>query len=386
MPGYELMGEEERDAVMDIFEHGGVLSRYGMDGRRVGIYRVAAFEEAFAKRMGVRHAVAVSSGTAALKAALIALGVGPGDEVVTQCHTFVATVGAIVDAGAVPVIVDIDRTLNMDPEDLAAAVTDRTKAIIPVHTMGVAARMDEILAVAREHGIPVLEDAAQACGGSYRGRMLGTLGDAGAVSFDFDKEITTGEGGMVFSKSGEVTARVRAYTNHGREMQEENTPKPSDPQRCLGFNYRMSEVQGALGLAQLPKLDEVLRRQQENKQQIVEEIAGLPGIELREVPDSAGDTGSTVTFFLESPKQAAAFARRWRERGLELRNLPDQLQWDFAGEWGSVLSRYTPRGPGRWSRSAEVLTRGIAIPVNAIMAPERLARIIESVRFCLAHS
>ena len=204
MPGYELIGEEERAAVNEVFDDGGVLFRRAFDSMRNGRYRVEEFEKAFAEKMGVRHCLAVTSGTSALKVGLKALGVGPGDEVITQCHTFVATVEAILECGADPVITEVNWTLNMDPNDLESTITDKTKVILPVHMLGVSAQMNEIMQIADKHGVAVLEDAAQALGASYQGKYLGTIGKVGAFSFDHGKVLTTGEGGMVVTNDEAV--------------------------------------------------------------------------------------------------------------------------------------------------------------------------------------
>jgi len=217
MPGWEIIGEEERRAVNDVFDNGGVLFRHSFVAIRNNMYKVKDFEIAFAKHVGASYAHAVTSGSAALKVALKAIGVGPGDEVITQCHTFVATVEAIIECGATPVLTDVDYTLNMDPEDLKRKITPRTKAIIPVHMLGVAARMDVITEVAAQHGLLVLEDAAQACGGTYQGRHLGTIGNAGTFSFDHGKILTTGEGGMVVTSDEKLYLNARIYADHGHE-------------------------------------------------------------------------------------------------------------------------------------------------------------------------
>ncbi|HFQ80042.1 MAG TPA: aminotransferase class I/II-fold pyridoxal phosphate-dependent enzyme, partial [Desulfobacterales bacterium] len=196
MPGFEVFGEEEKRQAMDVFDTG-VLFRYEFAEQRRGIYKVREFEEAFAGYCGVRYAQAVTSGTAALKVAMAAMGIGPGDEVITQGFTFVATWEAVFDVGALPVFAEIDDTLNMDPLDLEKKITERTKLIIPVHMMGSAARMREIKAVADRHSIPVLEDTAQAPGASLNGSKLGSMGRCGTFSFDPVKTITTGEGGMI---------------------------------------------------------------------------------------------------------------------------------------------------------------------------------------------
>src|SRR5688572_29642300 len=237
MPGFELVGAEERAQVDEVFDNGGILFRHGFDGLRNGIYKVREFEQAFAARMGVTDALAVTSGTAALRVALAAAGIGPGDEVITQSFTFVATPEAIIEAGAIPVCTEIDDTLNMDPADLQRRITPRTKAIIPVHMLGIPSRLDAILEIARKHDIVVIEDSAWGCGGSYAGQPLGTIGDMGTYSFDFAKTMTTGEGGMVVFKDAAMAARGRAWHDHGHENNPA-LPRWEDSRSGSGFNYR----------------------------------------------------------------------------------------------------------------------------------------------------
>jgi len=184
MPGFELIGEEEKQAVADLFDKGGVLYRYGLDAKRQNIFRVNDFENAVAKKIGVKHVLCVCNGTAALKLALLAVGVKAGDEVITQSFTFIATIEAILELGAVPVVTEVDKSLNMDPKDLEKKITKKTKAIVPVYMAGVAAKMEEIQAIAQKHGLPIVEDSAQAMGATYKGKYLGTLGAVGIYSLD----------------------------------------------------------------------------------------------------------------------------------------------------------------------------------------------------------
>src|SRR5437764_9112066 len=217
MPGWEIIGEDERKAVNEVFDNGAVLFRQSFAAMRNDMWKVKEFEAAFAQKMGVGYAQAVTSGTAALKVGLEALGVGPGDEVITQSHTFVATVEAILECGATPVVADIDWTLNMDPADMDSKITSRTKVILPVHMLGVPAKMDEIMAIANRHGIPVLEDTAQAIGATYHGKPCGTIGKLGTFSFDHGKALTTGEGGMVITNDHAIFMHARAYQDHGHD-------------------------------------------------------------------------------------------------------------------------------------------------------------------------
>lgn len=382
MPGFELIGQEERDAVNEVFDKGGVLYRYGWDERRQHIYRVDDFEKAFAAKLGVKYALGVSSGTTALQAALKALDVKSGDEVITQSHTFIATVEAIIEVGAKPVITEVNETLNMDPVDLRNKLTERTRVIIPVHMSGVAAQMHEILAIAREHNIAVLEDNAQSCGGEYQGQKLGAMGDVGIFSFDFGKVLTTGEGGMVITDNEFIFKKVREYSDHGHELNP-NFPRGEDTRRRSGFNYKMMELQGAIGLAQLKKLDYIIQRQRANKTKIKEAIRGNPAIRFRELPNAAGEIGDTLTFFLASREKAQQFVKMWSEKGLGTKNLPDAINWHFAGTWHHIFSQYNEyQGKDLtqvWKQSNEILRRAIAIPILVNMDESQIDKIIKAI-------
>jgi len=386
MPGFELIGKEEQNAVNDIFERGGVLYRYGWHDQRQGIYRVDEFESNFAMKMGVKHALAVSSGTAALHLALKALNIKPGDEVITQSHTFIATVEAIVEVGAIPVITEVDKSLNMDPSDLAKKITSRTKAIIPVHMMGAAARMDEIMQIANTHDIPVLEDNAQCCGGTYHGKMLGTIGNVGITSFDFGKVLTTGEGGMVYTNNEEIFKTVMEYSDHGHELNPD-LPRGEDTRHQSGFNYKMTELQGAIGLVQLTKMDEIISQQKKNKNLIKEGIRDIPEIEFREIPNPDGDTGDSVVFFLENREKAKQFAKLWTEKGYGTKNLPDAINWHFAGTWDHILPHYEHYSNKNvnelFPHSNQILRRAIAIPIFVKMDEKNISDIINAIHDCI---
>ncbi len=229
---------------------------------------VAAFEEAFAQYVGVGAAVGVASGTAALHLALLACGVGPGDEVITTPHTFYATAESVVQAGATPVFVDIQEdTCNLDPAKIEAAITPRTKAIVPVHLYGQAADMDEIVSLARRHGLRVIEDAAQAHGARYRGRRCGSLADAACFSFYPSKNLGCyGDGGMVTSDDPEIIARVRRLRDHGRVGKYEHVE--------LGWAYRLDALQAAILRAKLPHLEAWVERRRAAALRYNELLAG----------------------------------------------------------------------------------------------------------------
>lgn len=381
MPGYEVFGKEEQQAINEIFEiNGGILFAHGFDAMRKGVYRVREFEASFARKMNVPYAQAVSSGSTALKVALKAMGVGKGDEVITQAFTFVATVEAILEVGSVPVIVDIDETLNMCPKSLEAAITGKTKAVIPVHMMGSPAAMDEIMAIAKKHDLLVLEDNAQGCGGTYKGRMLGTIGDCGSFSFDAGKVMITGEGGMVVTANESLYLRARAYHDHGHEYSK-TLGRGEEGALLTGFNYRMTELQGAMGLVQLSKLDMILDCQRKNKTKLMELIKALP-FKFRTELDPAGELGDTIVFFLDSREQAAAFVSKMKTEGLGTKNLPDAIRWHFARHWAHMFKEYgfySDTWQAEWQRSSDILERAVALPVMVKMTDERIGEVARKI-------
>ncbi len=323
LPGYPgglLIGEEEKAAVMEVLDSQSLFRHYGPRPLR----KVAQFERAFADTMGARHAVGVTSGTAALMTALAALGVGPGDEVIVPTYTWVATVNAVVHLGAVPVFVDIDDTLTMDPAALEAAITPCTKAILPVHMRGAGADMAPIRDVASRHHLRLVEDAAQAVGGRYRGRRLGTLGDIGAYSLQYHKVITTGEGGMVVTDDPALWERAVRYHDQGSvRMEELDETLPLGNQLMIGINFRMSEITGAIGLVQLRRMDWIIERMRAHKAAILDGMRGLPGVSVRRLSDSEGDTGATLMFFLPTEDLARAFSTALIAEGV-----PATIAWD----------------------------------------------------------
>jgi 8-amino-3,8-dideoxy-alpha-D-manno-octulosonate transaminase len=385
MPGFELIDNEEFLEIKEIFDKSRILFRHSFDPLRNGIYKVRDFEQAFAKRMGVDYALAVTSGTAALRVALAALNIGPGDEVITQSFTFVATVEAIIESGATPIVTEIDDTLNMDPGDLKKKITPRTRAIIVVHMLGTPSRMDRILPIAREAGIPVIEDTAWGCGGDLNGQPLGTIGEIGTFSFDFAKTMTTGEGGMVVTRDQVIYENAAAYHDHGHENNPA-LPRWEDSRHGSGFNYRMNELQGAVGLAQLRKLDQVVAAQRQNAAAILKAVKDLPGIKLRSEPPEANGTCDALVFFVKDNAVARACREALLKAGIGTKILPEAITWHFAGTWdhmpplvqayGGDLSKAFPQSLG-------FLNRAVALPIVVKMPPENPGKIGEALRSVL---
>ncbi len=369
MPGFEVIGAEEQAEVDDVFAHGGVLMRHAFDAQRGDCYKVREFEAAFASAMGSPHALAVTSGTAALRVALAALGIGPGDEVITQSFTFVATVEAIIESGATPVCTEIDATFNLDAEDLQRRITDRTKAVIAVHMLGTPARLPQIEAVCRDRNLVLIEDTAWGCGGSLAGRPLGTWGAIGTFSFDFAKTMTTGEGGMVVFQDKEHYDLAAAWHDHGHENNPA-VPRWEDTRSSSGFNYRMMELQGAVGLAQLRKLPGVVEAQRANRTLLWNAIRDLEGVTAREVPQGAMETADGLVFTVADRTTALRCRATLLARGVSTKILPEATTWHFAGDWTHMPQLVAAHGgdlDGVFSASRRLLERAVSLPVMVNM-------------------
>jgi 8-amino-3,8-dideoxy-alpha-D-manno-octulosonate transaminase len=362
MAGAELIGKEEIKEVMDVLRTG-VFARYAFDNERQGIWKVRDFEKAFARYCGTPYALGVTSGSAALKIALTALDVGPGDEVICPAFTFMATYEAVLEVGAIPVMADIDDTLNLDPDDIPNKITTRTKAVIPVHMCGAPARIDKIMKVAKKHKLLVLEDNAQGLGASFKGRKLGSFGHMGTFSFDHYKTITTGEGGMVITNDPDLYHRAEWYHDHGHDHLSP-VSRALDGRTILGFNYRMNELQGALGLAQLRKLDKVIACQRKNKEAIKEALAPIPGLKFRLIPDPEGDSATFLAFNLPAEKQTQAFQKALKTEGVDTVRFKDNF-WHYVPNWEHFLAKATAntqKHPFSDSRNRKVTYSRKAIP------------------------
>ena len=277
-PGLDLVGDEELAELTEVIRSGR-LSRYGPDDASFPA-KVRSFELAVAEQAEVRHALCVNAGTSALFLALVGLGVGPGDEVIVPGFTYVATISSVVYARAVPVLAEIDATFDLDPADVEARITPRTRAIVVVHMLGAPARIDELRAIADRHGLALIEDTAQAFGATHRGRWLGSIGDAGAYSFNEYKTITAGDGVMLVTSDDQLFERCFAMHDQGQVQAGRGLAVPEAP--ALGLNFRMTEVQGALLVAQLRKLDRIRAHLRRNRGE---------GVGNRRDIDSSGKRG-----------------------------------------------------------------------------------------------
>jgi len=306
-PGHEVIGKEEREELLDLLDSG-YFFRYGSEEDPNFRAKVFTFEQEFAKYLGIKHAVAVNSGTSALFVALCALGIGPGAEVIVPGYTFIASISSIVYARAIPVLAEIDETLNLDPADVAKKITPRTKAIMAVHMLGNPARLDELKKLADEHNLLLIEDTAQACGATYKGKHCGTIGDAGTFSFNIFKTISAGDGGMVVTDSDDLYERCFGIHDQGHKPN--RTGVEVGQRSLIGLDFRMNELTAAVLLAQLRKIDGIKAHLQENKTRFKEAIAGIDGLRFRHITEPAGECATLLTVIFPDEDSAKAIAAK----------------------------------------------------------------------------
>ena len=336
MPGFELWSDVERKELMDVVESG-VLMRYGFDAARNGHWKAKELETAICSRFGVKHAQLVSSGTAALTTAMAALGIGAGDEVIMPAFTFVASFEAVLSVGAVPVLVDVDDTLTLNPDAVRAAITPRTKCIMPVHMCGSMADMDALKSICKEHRLLLIEDACQSIGGTYKGQCLGTIGDAGTFSFDYVKTITCGEGGVVMTNNEEVYTKSDAFSDHGHDHK--GADRGADLHPFLGYNFRISELHAAVGLAQVRRLDEFLAIQKKNHTLLKEILSSVPQVSFRRIPDPAGDSCTFLSWFLPSGEITRGVVAELKAQGILAGNFYwFDNNWHYIRKWDHLKS------------------------------------------------
>jgi len=333
MPGFEIFGDEERREVQDVLDTG-VLMRYGFDQARKGHWKAKTFEKELGEKLGTKYCHLCSSGTAALSTALAACGIGAGDEVIVPPFTFVATIEAVLTAGAIPVFADIDETLCLAPEAVAGAITERTRAVVPVHMCGAMARIDQIAELCRDRGVVLVEDACQAVGGSYRGRYLGTFGRAGCFSFDPVKTITCGEGGAIITDDEAVYRAADAFADHGHDHA--GNDRGLEGHAIVGLNFRISELNAAVGVAQLRKLDFMLEKQRATKAKLVAMLKGFPEVALREIPDPEGDSATFLSFLMPDEDRARQTAKDLAAAGVDGCFYWYDNNWHYIRQWPHI--------------------------------------------------
>lgn len=330
MPGFEIFGDEERKQVNDVLETG-VLFRYGFEGARNDHFKALEFEKKLCDITQSKYSHLCASGTSALCTAMAAAGIGAGDEVIVPPFTFVATFEAVLSAGAIPVFSEIDETLCLDPGRLEDVITSRTKAVVPVHMCGAMARIDEIKKTCDAHGLILMEDACQSLGATYQGKALGTFGSAGCFSFDAVKTVTCGEGGALITDDEGLYQRADQFADHGHDHLG-GPDRGADDHPILGTNFRISELNAAVGLAQLNKLDSILNTQRKNKYALKNAMADIPEVTFRYIPDAAGDSATFLSFFLPTEDRTRQIASNLAGNGIGSPYWYDN-NWHYFRKW-----------------------------------------------------
>ena len=347
--------------------------------------RAAQFEAYAREVFGVKYALGVNSGTSALIAAYVACGVGPGSEVIVPAYTFYASAAAVVAAKGIPVIAEVDDSLTLDPADVERKITPQTKAIVAVHMVGVSADMDAIMAIARRHNLVVIEDNAQSCGGKYKGRYLGTIGDMGCFSLSTYKCVGAGEAGLVLTNDEWLYTRAQSQHDTAACWRPDRFAQERRPGELFcGENYRMSELEGALNLVQLQKMEALARQYNTNMRRIVAGLDAFPRTRLRRSNDLEGDLGYDVILLAENKEAAGKIAAALKAEGLPAgaRGTRGSRDWHIYSFWEQILEHKTatpegcpftcpyhkgplpPYSPDMCARSADLFDRAIHISVN----------------------
>jgi perosamine synthetase len=358
------IGEREAELIAEVLKSG-VLSIGPM---------VERFEALVASKVGARHAIAVSSGTAGLHLCAAALGVGPGDEVITPSFSFVASSNAIGFTGARPVFVDIDpHTLNIDPSLIERAITPRTKAILPVDVFGQAADLDPIREIAGRWELPIIEDSCEALGAAYQGRAAGTLGDAGVFAFYPNKQITTGEGGMIVTDRDDLAALCRSLRNHGRDVFDTWLQHSR-----FGYNYRLSELHAAIGVAQMERIDTLLEKRARVAAAYDARLAEMKRVE----PPAVAPSTTRPSWFVYVVRLAAGIDRDGLiERLLEL-GIPSRPYFPPIHLQPHYRSAYS-YGPGDFPITEREAQRTLALPFHGNLTETDVDYVCERLAACL---
>ena len=354
MPGWELIDKKERIALNNLVKkEGGILFAHGFNNLRKK-FHVREFENEISKKFKSKYTLAVTSGTAALKIALKSIGVKQGDEVITQAFNFIATIEAILDTGAKPVIVGVDDTLNMCPNDLKKKITKKTKVIIPVQMLGVPADLKNIIKISKAKKIKIISDNCESMGAKFDNKFINELVDVEIFSLDFAKTITCGEGGLILTNNTKIAKYCREYHDHGHENK--IFPRGNDKASIVGFNYRMTEMQAVIGKVQLKKFNFIIKENKKRHNVLENNLKKLSTI--RKAPK--GGVSIFDTFIFEPKKNRNQIIKYLSKKGFGTKNLPDAIKWHCSYYWKHALSRKNLKNS---LKTMEKLKKQIAIPI-----------------------
>jgi dTDP-4-amino-4,6-dideoxygalactose transaminase len=360
-PGAYWFGKEEMDAVWEVMQNG-YLFRYGSENDPKFLHKVSTLEKEFARYCGAKYGLATSSGTSSLIVSVIALGLEPGDEIIVPAYTFVASYTSMIFPGIVPVLAEIDESLTLDPDDIEHRITSRTKAIMPVHMLGNPCNMDKIMAVAKKHNLPVLEDACQAAGASYKGKKVGTIGKIGAFSLNLFKTINTGDGGLVVTSDQNLYET--AFGVHDQGHKPDRFGVEVGARSVLGLNFRMNELTAAVGIAQLTKIDKIISTLHEKRKIFKNLISEANGFKFRTLNDPDGDCATLCTVIFDTREKASKVSKALGSKTI------DQSGWHVYANMEHVLNHLKsvgqPHTKGSYPKTDDILSRSMNISVGVV--------------------
>ncbi|OFX43266.1 MAG: hypothetical protein A2X03_09155 [Bacteroidetes bacterium GWA2_40_15] len=360
-PGAYWYGKEEMEAALEVMKDG-YLFRYGNENDPKFLKKVFTLENELVRYTGAEHALATSSGTSALLCSAFALGLKPGDEIIIPAYTFVASYSSVVFLGLIPVLAEIDESLSLDPDDIGRRITDRTKAIMPVHMLGNPCNMDRIMAVARKHNLLVLEDCCQAAGASYKGKKIGTIGNIGAFSLNFFKTINTGDGGFIITN--DKSLYEIAFGMHDQGHSPNRTGVEIGNRSLLGLNFRINELTAAVALAQLKKLDSIVSVLRQKRAYFKNLISEAKGFKFRVLNDPEGDCGTLCTVIFETREQAAKVSSALGSKTV------DKSGWHVYANMEHVLAHLKsvgqPHTKGSYPKTDDILSRSMNISIGVV--------------------
>lgn len=388
-----MFGNEERKEVQDVLETG-ILFRYNHDAQRNNIWKAREFEAEVRKVTGASYAHAVSSGSTAVACALAAAGVGAGDEVIVPPFTFIASVEAVLFAGALPVFAEIDETLCLSPEGIRKAITPKTRAVLLVHMCGGNAHLDEIVSLCKEKNIVLVEDAGQAFGSFYKGKSVGLFGKTGAYSFDFFKIATCGEGGVMVTQDAQAYHHAECYSDHGHDHIGNNRGMENHP--VMGFNYRIGELNAAIGLAQTRKVPFIREKNRQYKKQLTQALSGIPGLSFSIPGDPEGDSATFLNIFLPDAATAQQTVAELNKAGVGGFNYWFLNMYHFINQWTHLKDMKTAAplaiqvlgAPQDYQnlhlpKSQEVVGRLISFVIKVTWTEAEVAKLAEQIKSCV---
>ena len=408
-PGVYWLDNREEEAVLDVLRNGSMFRYYGLGEpdypAGTGMPRhVDAFEAKAQAVYGSEYTLGMNSGTGALITAMRALDIGVGCEVIVPAFLWVATVGAVVQVGAIPVICEIDEAFNLDPVDLVKKITPQTKLIIPIHMAGTPCDMDAIMEVADNHGIAVLEDCAQCNGGTFKGKSVGTFGKMGIFSLQLNKNITSGEGGLLITDDEQLYLRAFAAHDMGLVRVAGRLATPEDSGLMWGAGRRMSELCGAVAAVQMDKLKAITGKMRASKYRMRQLLKAIPGIGLRHIPDEDGDSSVFIIMLVDDADVALKMAEKMKADGLKnihrladyglhiYSNIPSlvkKIPLSSTGEpWQSPENSESiyDYSQGRCAQSDALFARSIILPIPSCLTVELETQAVEIIKNALAES